>query len=270
MSRLNAKTPDAELEELIRQWKADPDDRLLSLRLDSMARRLLRPHAKVEGERTFRFIMADPDWKYDNWTSTKNGAAAAHFPGSSGDSIAEIPVSRWARRDTILFLWTTLPKLDIGIDVMRRWGFELITSIPWVKTAPKKGDIRRGIGFWVQQCAEVLLVCRVKGGTGKAPVQTLKNIGLLVDGEGRGPNPVFYAPRASHSRKPLSLIEWIESTLPGPRLELYATGQRPGWECWGHNTGWHLCASGRERFEVSEGANAYGEVRTIDGAEAST
>ena len=206
---------------------------------------------------TFRTIIADPDWQYDNFGAAKHGAARAHYAGSPVDAIACVPVRRWARTNSLLLLWATLPKLDQAIDVMRSWGFSLVTAVPWVKTSPKAGTIKRGIGFWFYATSEVLLVCR-RGKT-RAPRQTgaEKPMGLLVSdlrvmgvdpernngGDERG-SPVFYAPRGVHSRKPLSLIEWVEAKLPGPYLELYARVDRPGWTCWGHDTGWHLDASG--------------------------
>lgn len=193
---------------------------------------------------TFRTIVADPDWQYDNFGAAKHGAARAHYAGSPVDAIACVPVRRWARRDSILLLWATLPKVDQAIDVMRSWGFTLVTAIPWVKTSPKAGTIRRGIGFWAFATSELLLVCR--RGKAKAPKQTgaEKPMGLLVGGREDGKSPIFYAPRGAHSRKPLSLIEWVEAKLPGPYVELYARVDRPGWTCWGHDTGWHLDASG--------------------------
>ena len=40
--------------------------------------------------------------------------------------------------------------------------------------------------------------------------------------------------KREHSRKPDELYEIIEACSPGPRLELFARGERPGWTCWGN------------------------------------
>jgi len=188
---------------------------------------------------TFATILADPNWGYDNFGAKKHGAARGHYSGSAAEAIGKVPVQRWARKNSNLLLWATFPKLDEGIDVMRAWGFELVTCVPWVKTVPCKAELAKGIGFWTYGAAEVLLICRQ--GKTKAPnyKKGEKPDGLLV-----GDQKVFYARRGAHSRKPLSLIEWVESYLPGPLLELYATGNRPGWTCWGHSTGWHLSEEG--------------------------
>jgi len=203
----------------------------------------------VGSAQTFPTILADPDWRYQNYGQAMHGAARAHYPGSPLEEIASIPVAKWARRDSILLLWATLPMIDQAIDVMRAWGFELVTALPWVKTIPGQGEIKRGIGFWFQGAAELLLVCR--RGKAKAPGKQHERVMGLLWGEvpTEGGGPTFYAPRGPHSRKPLSLVEWIESRLPGPYLELFARGNRPGWTCWGHETGWHLSEAGVEQIE---------------------
>ena len=39
--------------------------------------------------------------------------------------------------------------------------------------------------------------------------------------------------KREHSRKPDELYDLIEAYSPGPRLELFARGSRPGWTTWG-------------------------------------
>lgn len=191
---------------------------------------------------TFATIMADPDWAYQNFGQAKHGAARAHYRGSPVEQMQAIPVGdKFARKDSTLLLWATLPKLDQAIDVMRVWGFDLVTSLPWVKTVPASAELAKGIGFWSYVPAELLLVCRRGKSAAPRYRKGEKPDGLLVGDKGEC---VFYARRGAHSRKPLSLIEWVESYLPGPLLELYATGERPGWTCYGHRTGWHLCEHG--------------------------
>lgn len=227
----------------------------------------------LDGHATFSTIVADPDWRYDNFGQAKHGAARSHYPGTTADDIASIPVGRWARKDSILLLWATYPKLDKAIDVLRAWGFRLVTACPWIKTTPSTGEIKRGIGFWWQGTSELLLVGRRGNAAAPSKVdlrdqekQNEKVMGLLTYCEdyhraamsrGRSEdspdfertNPIFYAPRGPHSRKPPSLVEWIESRLKGPYLELYARVDRPGWTCWGHATGWHLSERGVERLD---------------------
>ena len=200
-----------------------------------------------ESEQTFATIMADPPWAYQNFGAKKHGAARGHYAGSAAEVIGSIPVSQWARKDSNLLLWGVNTKADEAIDVMRAWGFGLVTMVPWVKTVPSKEEIAKGIGFWFYGPAEYLLICR-KGNTKAPKYKSAKDKpdGFLV---GDKASPVFYARRGPHSRKPLSLIEWTESYLPGPYLELFATGERPGWTCWGEKTGYWLSEDGVEKFD---------------------
>ena len=40
--------------------------------------------------------------------------------------------------------------------------------------------------------------------------------------------------KREHSRKPDEQYDIIERCSPGPRLELFARGPRPGWAVWGN------------------------------------
>jgi len=45
----------------------------------------------------------------------------------------------------------------------------------------------------------------------------------------------FSAPRGplGHSSKPVEFYDLVESCSPGPYLEMFARGNRPGWVSWG-------------------------------------
>lgn len=212
----------------------------------------------------FSTTMADPNWGYMNFGLARHGAARSQYAGSTSEILGRIPMSEWTRRDGNLFLWATGPKIETAIDVQRAWGYHVVTMAPWVKTVPSKGEIKRGVGFWGYGAAEYLLMCRRGNGvTPKYRDMGDKPMMLLC---GPRENPVFYqkslhdqladpeltslAPAAfynklgPHSRKPLSLFEWVEAYFPGRYLELFARGTREGWTCVGHETGWHLSEEG--------------------------
>lgn len=193
----------------------------------------------------FRTIIADPPWSYANYRETRHGAAAAHYDGMTPEEIAAIPVNRWAGRDAVLLLWGTWPLLGDAIDVMRAWGFRQVTAVPWVKTSPSSGLIRTGVGIWFQACSEVLIV-GVKGKSGRVKGKSVR--GLLC-----GADVQFYAPIGKHSEKPEELRSWANRALPGPRLELFATAQRPGWTCIGRALGHELGANGISPFVLEPG-----------------
>ena len=192
-------------------------------------------------------IYADPCWRYRNFSDAAHGAAAAHYATLPDDDIASLPVRRWSAPDCVLALWTTWPKLAAGVEVVRAWGFDYVTGFPWVKVTPSTGEIRRGVGFWTMAASEVLLLGKrgeparrnLDGGRGKP-------IGLMAGEEQR----IFWAPIGRHSAKPLEVHAWLESTLDGPYLELFARRTRPGWTCWGLEVGTRLTADGVETADL--------------------
>jgi site-specific DNA-methyltransferase (adenine-specific) len=201
----------------------------------------------------FRVIHADPPWAYDNFGQAKHGAARSAYGDASElmtlDDLAAIPVHKWAGDDAVLVLWATWPKLDEALALIELWGFGYVTGFPWVKTVPSSGEVRCGIGFWTQSTSEIVLIARTGALTRKEAAPRVR--GLLV-----GEEAVFYAPlpkhtdqdgeESTHSAKPIEVHEWIEKTIPGPYLELFARRPREGWTTWGHELGQHLSAKGVE------------------------
>lgn len=189
----------------------------------------------------YKVILADPPWAYANFKKAANGAPQYRTMPTA--QIGEIPVGDWADKDTLLVMWTTWPLLNEGLSLIKDWGFDYITGMPWVKTLPSSGDISTGVGFWSQSCSEILLL----GRRGKvSPPKVEKQLGLLVD-EPR----VFYSPVSrKHSRKPSGIHDWVEANFDGPYLELFATQKRDGWTCWGLDLGYELSAEGVRSIEI--------------------
>jgi N6-adenosine-specific RNA methylase IME4 len=195
----------------------------------------------------FNVILADPPWRYGNFKSDrtkKHGAVAPQYRTMTPDEIAALDIEGFAAKDAVLFLWTTGPHLREGLAVLEAWCFKYVTCVPWVKTVPRTGEIKRGVGFWTMHAAEYLLIG--KRGTVrkiKKPSFARKDtpMGLLV-GEPR----VFYAPfTKKHSEKPLDYHEWIERSLRPPYVELFARRRRTGWTVVGDAFGSRL--TGRKK-----------------------
>lgn len=211
-------------------------------------------------EHGYGVILADPAWSYANWTDTAHGSTKPHYDSMSFDDIAAIDASRWAAKDCLIALWTTVPKLDEGIDVLAMWGFGYLTCIPWLKVVEKEWqqecircgfeyatekywDVRRGIGFHAMATAELLLL----GKRGKPKLKTREDtpLGLLTDEDPR----IFYAPIGKHSEKPEGVQDWLERRYSGPYLELFARRERLGWDCLGFDTGWELGKFGARPYK---------------------
>lgn len=168
-------------------------------------------------------ILADPPWNYNN--AGVRGNAENHYPTMSDADIAALPVADLAADDCALFLWATWPKMEAAVAVVKRWGFEYVTGMPWIKIVGLPSvDLwgaltikpQYGVGFWVRGCTEPLLIAR----RGKPGLPEGGFVGLLSE-------------NLRHSRKPENIYH-IAETLPGPYLEMFARRARPGWDVWGN------------------------------------
>ena len=132
------------------------------------------------------------------------------------EEILALPVDAVATDDAMLFLWTPPSFIEKGIATLGAWGFELATSLVWVKD-------RIGTGIYVRQRHEYLLL----GKRGR-PITPLP---------GTQPDSVIEAPRQAHSAKPVQGYELIERMYPGlPKIELFSRSPRDGWAAWGNQS----------------------------------
>jgi len=192
------------------------------------------PYYGVPPTGGFGVIVVDCPWRYRNFSNQAHGAARAHYTGMTFAQLGQLRVKEWAAEDCILAQWGTWPKLPQAVSLLEVWGFEYVTGIPWVKTSPTSGQIRRGVGFWTMGCSEFVLIGR-RGKPAMKRDPSGTPIGLLG-----GEDQQFYAPIGKHSKKPEDIQDYLEERFGGPYLELFATRLRERWTCWGHDTGWHL------------------------------
>jgi N6-adenosine-specific RNA methylase IME4 len=167
-------------------------------------------------DRKYPVIVADPPWHFEvyNEDSGVERAAANHYPTMLLAEICKLPIADLATPDAALFMWTTSPHLRQAFEVLDAWGFEYVSNVVWVKD-------KIGLGFWVRNQHELLLIAR--RGDMPTPAPACR------------PPSVIQAPAREHSRKPdeaYDLIERMYQTLP--RIELFARGGRAGWSAWGN------------------------------------
>jgi N6-adenosine-specific RNA methylase IME4 len=130
------------------------------------------------------------------------------------ERICALPVAGITTPDAMLFLWVPPSFIKKGIGVLEAWGFELATSMVWVKD-------KIGTGIYVRQRHEYLLL----GKRGKP----------LTPKPGDQPDSVIEAPRGNHSAKPPSVYDLIEKMYPDlSRIELFSRSPRDGWDAWGN------------------------------------
>lgn len=173
--------------------------------------------------RRFRTILADPPWQFQNRTG-KIAPEHKRLNRYGTLTLAEIkalPVSEAAHDVAHLYMWVPNALLPEGLEVMRTWGFRYKSNIVWHKLRKDGGSDGRGVGFYFRNVTELLLF-GVRG----------KNARTLQPGR----TQVNYigTRKREHSRKPDEQYELVESCSPGPFLELFARGERPGWAVWGN------------------------------------
>jgi N6-adenosine-specific RNA methylase IME4 len=119
----------------------------------------------------------------------------------------------------------TDPLLPRAFELLRAWGFEYKTvSFYWVKLNAKpkhESDFFTGLGYWTRANPEQCLLA-----TRGKPSRLAKDVRRLV-----------IERRREHSRKPDCVRERIERLVAGPYLELFARETKPGWDCWGKQSG---------------------------------
>lgn len=222
---------------------------------------------------SYKLILADPCWKYDN--QNVRGNADKHYPTLSARELCQMDVKGLAEKDAVLYLWGTFPFLydmkaraynermrgkgtpekmrvpDDILAVLEAWGFEYKTvGFLWVKTTGKKKEVE-----YYEQRAELqadlmgvdLLRSSFPAGTSKPvfgtgwyPRSNTEPCFVAVRGKGvkpatRSVSSVVIAPIGRHSRKPWEVHHRLEKMYPdSKKVELFARQARPGWDVWGN------------------------------------
>lgn len=214
----------------------------------------------ISGASGYGCILADPPWQFslrspkgmgrspDGIVPHPFGARAnyaeRHYKTMPLREILDLPVGALAAKDCALFMWCVDPMLPQAIQVGEHWGFTYKTvAFVWAKlrrtTSRRGGDMAdawhklfpMGTGYWTRANPELCLLF-TRGAPRRRSTAERK---LIV------------APRREHSRKPDDAHERIERLVDGPRVELFARQQRPGWDVWGNET---------DKFKVGEAADA--------------
>ncbi len=176
----------------------------------------------VERKR-FACILADPPWQFVNRTGkmAPEHRRLSRYGTMDLSAISALPVDQISADPAHLYLWVPNALLPEGLAVMAAWGFKYKSNIIWHKIRKDGGSDGRGVGFYFRNVTEILLF-GVKG----------KNARTLSPG--RTQVNLLSTRKREHSRKPDEIFDIIESCSPGPRMELFARGVRPGWTVWGN------------------------------------
>jgi N6-adenosine-specific RNA methylase IME4 len=174
-------------------------------------------------DQRFSTILADPPWRFTNRTGkmAPEHRRLSRYRTMTIEEIASLPVSQIAAPVAHLYLWVPNALLPWGLRVMDAWGFDYKSNLIWHKLRKDGGSDGRGVGFYFRNVTEMLLF-GIRG----------KNARTLAPGR-RQVNYIGTQKR-EHSKKPDEQYDIIEACSPGPYLELFARGARPGWNVWGN------------------------------------
>lgn len=174
------------------------------------------------GARKFQTILADPPWQFANRTGkmAPEHKRLNRYETLGLQDICKLPIQTAAACPAHLYLWVPNALLPDGLEVMRAWGFTYKTNVVWHKVRKDGEPDGRGVGFYFRNTTELILF-GIRGS-----MRTLS--------PGRRQVNIIKTQKQEHSRKPDEVYDIIEACSPGPFLELFARGTRPGWQAWGN------------------------------------
>lgn len=168
-------------------------------------------------------IYADPPWRFQNRTGkvVPENKKLNRYETMSLEEIEDLPVGEIAAEKSHLYLWVPNALLPDGLAVMKAWGFEYKGNIIWEKVRKDGQPDGRGVGFYFRNVTEILLF-GIRGENNRTLAPARSQVNLIR------------TQKREHSRKPDEIIPIIERCSPGPFLELFARGDREGWDMWGN------------------------------------
>lgn len=171
----------------------------------------------------FATILADPPWRFQNRTG-KMAPEHRRLNRYGTMDLAEImalPLPEVTAKTAHLYLWVPNALLPDGLAVMKAWGFDYKSNLVWHKVRKDGGSDGRGVGFYFRNVTELVLF-GVRGKNARTEAPGRRQVNLLA------------TQKREHSRKPDEFYDIVEACSPGPYLELFARGTRPGWTGWGN------------------------------------
>lgn len=172
----------------------------------------------------YNIIYADPPYSYNDKMKMKGvhgmiRGAESFYPTMNIQLIKTMPVGSIAHKNSVLFLWVTMPMLQEGLDIIKAWGFLYKTcGFTWIKKT-KNNKTHCGMGHYTRGNAELCLI----GVKGKLKRQSASILQIIE------------AEIKEHSKKPLIVMDKIVELFGDlPRIELFARERVDGWDCWGN------------------------------------
>lgn len=199
------------------------------------------------GNKKYSTIYADPPWRFQN----RSGKVAPEhkrlnrYETMSLKDIKKLPVSEISAEKSHLYLWVPNALLPEGLAVMEAWGFQYKSNLIWEKVRKDGQPDGRGVGFYFRNVTEIVLF-GIRGEKNRTLDPARSQVNLIR------------TMKREHSRKPDEMVDLIERCSPGPFLEMFARGDREGWDMWGNQaTGdyeptWNTYANHTTKLDVAK------------------
>lgn len=169
-------------------------------------------------ERKYKTIYLDPPWEEKGGGKIRRGADR-HYDLMSIAEIEKLPIKDLADTNGChIYMWVTNNFLEKGLNLLKKWGLDYVTTITWQKD-------RFGLGQYYRGITEHCIFATTKK---RLPYK-------VVNGKRAQGVTGFCEPRTIHSRKPVKMREMIERVSYEPRIELFAREEYNGWDCWGND-----------------------------------
>jgi N6-adenosine-specific RNA methylase IME4 len=174
----------------------------------------------------YDIVLADPPWDYYG-NPNSYGAAAQHYDLMSDEELLALNVrDRWMTDRSILFLWTTAPRMGFAYKCLEAWGLhDRGVQFVWAKTT------KHGVPVGAQGVRPSIVKPTCEFVIAGSTVRRGRPLKLSDEGI----RHTILAPKTQHSRKPDDVHERIARMYPTARkIELFARRPYPGWDAWGN------------------------------------
>lgn len=177
-------------------------------------------------KKKYKIIYADPPWSYSKYSNSKKNVSekvrVTPYPPMPLEDIKKLPVPDIADKDCVLLMWVTFPCLEMGLKVIKAWGFTYKTvAFNWMKRNKKGIGFFMGFGHYTRSNGEICLLAT----KGKGLKVLKKNMSQVV-----------VTPLTTHSEKPAIVRKKIVDLFgEEQRIELFARKQAHGWDYWGND-----------------------------------
>ena len=170
----------------------------------------------------YQVVYADPPWGYKCVsptaskrppTSQRAGGVRYYYNTMATTEISNLPFDAFTHKDSVVFLWATVPMLPDAFVVLEAWGFTYKTMLTWHKLRCK------GMGYWFRGHTEHLLLgTKGKVRAFRSLIHNIQEVKVLP-----------------HSVKPTLFRDIIEKVTEGlqDKIELFGRERARGWDVWG-------------------------------------